>query len=218
MRRLWKWIKRVFRKKPVSLPRVPQETEPDIILSGFVPSKYQEHYTKLWETMEIRDSKKSTISWYTKQAIKNRERYEKVADRARVPWKVIAVIHLLESSGDFKGVLHNGDEIIGTGLKTYRVPKGRGPFNTWEEAAMDALGIKKQPLVWAIADTLYYLELYNGLGYLRDPKKPNTPYLWSFSNHYIKGKYVSDGKYSSTAVSKQCGAAVILKELGYEQS
>jgi lysozyme family protein len=40
-----------------------------------------------------------------------------------------------------------------------------------------------------------------------------TPYLWSFSNHYERGKFVADGKFSSTARSQQCGAAVMLKLL-----
>ena len=210
--RLWNWIKRLFRKKQTTKPG---PIEPVLPVGDFVPAKHINMCNELWETMQIRMDKLSTINWYTKQIIKNRERYEKVAGLTNVPWEIIAVIHLLESGGDFRGVLHNGDQIIGTGRKTYREPEGRGPFESWEEAAIDALGIKKQPLIWDIASTLYYLELYNGLGYLRDPKKPNSPYLWSFSNHYIKGKYVSDGKYSSTAVSKQCGAAVILKELGY---
>jgi lysozyme family protein len=37
--------------------------------------------------------------------------------------------------------------------------------------------------------------------------------LWSFSNQYDRGKYVADGKFSSTARSQQCGAAVMLKML-----
>jgi len=43
--------------------------------------------------------------------------------------------------------------------------------------------------------------------------KINTPYLWSFSNHYSKGKFVADNKWSWSAVSAQCGAAVMLKVL-----
>jgi hypothetical protein len=40
-----------------------------------------------------------------------------------------------------------------------------------------------------------------------------SPYLWCFSNHYTKGKYVSDGRWSETAVSQQCGAAVLLRRM-----
>ena len=41
----------------------------------------------------------------------------------------------------------------------------------------------------------------------------NTPYLWSFSNHYTRGKFTSDGNWDSSAVSQQCGAGVILHDL-----
>jgi hypothetical protein len=37
--------------------------------------------------------------------------------------------------------------------------------------------------------------------------------LWGFSNHYKSGKYVADGTWSDTAVSKQCGAAVLLRRM-----
>jgi lysozyme family protein len=64
---------------------------------------------------------------------------------------------------------------------------------------------------WSLERTLYRLEAYNGLGY-RGLGVP-TPYLWSFSNHYERGKFVADGKFSATAKSQQCGAAVMLKLL-----
>lgn len=40
-----------------------------------------------------------------------------------------------------------------------------------------------------------------------------SPYLWSYSNHYSKGKYVRDRVFDPEAVSDQCGAAVLLKAL-----
>ena len=40
-----------------------------------------------------------------------------------------------------------------------------------------------------------------------------TPYLWSFSNMYVKGKYVADHKFDPNAVSAQCGSALMLKSL-----
>ena len=56
---------------------------------------------------------------------------------------------------------------------------------------------------------LYQLERYNGFGYRK--RGLVTPYLWSFSNLYIKGKFVADGHFDPNAVSKQCGAALMLK-------
>jgi hypothetical protein len=40
-----------------------------------------------------------------------------------------------------------------------------------------------------------------------------SPYLWSCTIHYERGKYVSDGKFDPQAVSLQVGCAAILKGL-----
>lgn len=145
----------------------------------------------------------------------NRSRYESVSKSTGVPWDVIGVIHYRESSGDFAGVLHNGQKIIGTGKVTTIVPKGRGPFATWEQAAIDALmncapfaGKNKD---WSIAGTLDILERYNGLGYRK--KGLPSPYLWAGTDQYVKGKYVADGKYDPNHVDKQLGVAPILMKL-----
>lgn len=205
--KIWRWFKRLFKNPSPPLAKPP--------VGEFTPEKYKTMYLDLWKTMRVNHGKESTVQWYVNKVNEGKARYMSVSEESGVPWQVIGAIHLLEGSGSFSGVLHNGERILGTGKKTRLVPKGRGPFDTWEEAAIDALKIKSQPKKWTIENTLYYLEKYNGTGYLRDPKKPNSPYLWSFSNHYVKGKYISDGRYSSTAVSKQCGAALILKGLSY---
>jgi hypothetical protein len=66
---------------------------------------------------------------------------------------------------------------------------------------------------WSLAGVLYRLEAYNGFGYRKHHPEVRTPYLWSFSQHYGAGKYVQDGVWSPTAVSQQCGAAVLLRGL-----
>lgn len=142
----------------------------------------------------------------------NRARYEAVSAKTGVPWDVIAVIHYRESSGDFAGVLHNGQKIIGTGRKTTLVPKGRGPFTSWEQAAIDALTncapYAARNKDWSLANTLDVLERYNGLGY-RNKGLP-SPYLWAGTDQYVKGKYVADGKYDPNHVDQQLGVAAIL--------
>lgn len=145
----------------------------------------------------------------------NRSRYELASKATGVPWDVIGVIHFRESSNDFRGVLHNGQKIIGTGKKTTLVPKGRGPFSTWEEAAIDALTNCHPHLArnkdWSIGTTLDKLEAYNGLGY-RNKGLP-SPYLWAGTDQYTKGKYVADGKFDPNHVDKQLGVAPILMKL-----
>lgn len=145
----------------------------------------------------------------------NRQRYAVVEKATGVPWDVIGVIHYRESSLNFAGVLHNGQKIIGTGKKTTLVPKGRGPFSTWEAAAIDAL-MNCHPHLgknrdWSLANTLELLERYNGLGY-RNRGLP-SPYLWAGTDQYQKGKYVADGKFDPNHVDQQLGVAALLIKL-----
>jgi lysozyme family protein len=160
-------------------------------------------------------TRSTQINAQAEKIIANRSRYELVSKATGVPWDVIGVIHYRESSNDFRGVLHNGQKIIGTGKKTTLVPKGRGPFSTWEEAAIDALANCHPHLAknkdWSIGNTLDKLESYNGLGY-RNKGLP-SPYLWAGTDQYTKGKYVADGKFDPNHVDQQLGVAAILRKL-----
>jgi len=160
-----------------------------------------------------------STKWCIDRIKNHTQEYETAASMFtfHIPWEVIAVIHSLEGGLDFRTALHNGDRIIGTRRKTYNWPSGRGPFKTWAASAYDAIMMKESiiPKVWTIGNTLDFLERYNGLGYRLHHKNVNSPYLWSGTNKYTRGKYVSDGKWSSTAVSKQVGAVVLLMELDY---
>jgi len=135
-----------------------------------------------------------------------------------VPWFVVGVIHAMECGLSFAGHLHNGDPLT---ARTRQVPKGRPaagepPFG-WEESALDALTMPPHGLhriaAWPIERIAYELEKYNGFGYRRFHPGVKSPYLWSYSNHYTAGKYVADGQWSSSAVSSQCGAMVLLERL-----
>lgn len=139
-----------------------------------------------------------------------RARYEAVEARTGVPWWFIGALHYRESTCDFRGVLHNGERILGTGRKTSLAPKGRGPFDAWEEAAVDALQIKGLHKIadWSMERALFEGERFNGFGY-RNRGVPSA-YLWSGTSVYVGGKYVSDGKWSATARDKQMGIAPIM--------
>lgn len=142
--------------------------------------------------------------------LKGRERYLAVQRATGVPWDFIGVLHYREKSCNFAGVLHNGEKIIGTGRKTTLVPAGRGPFATWEEAAIDALRIKGLPALkdWSLPRIAFEAERFNGFGY-RNKGKP-TPYVWSGTNKYLSGKYIADHVYSAAEVDKQLGIMPIL--------
>ncbi|GAA0543251.1 hypothetical protein [Chitinophaga japonensis] len=136
---------------------------------------------------------------------------------AQIPWYFIACIHFTETGGSFNRHLHNGDPLLGF---TKMVPKGRPqvghkpPFE-FEESAIDALKFLRidRETYWNLPRMLRWLEKYNGIGYYAYHNKMLTPYLWSYSNHYNKGKYRSDGKFDANLVSKQPGCAVILKRM-----
>jgi hypothetical protein len=102
---------------------------------------------------------------------------------------------------------------LGTGLNnTGPTSAERGPFRSWEEAAIDAL-VNCAPHAarnkdWSIGGTLTMLEQYNGLGYAARGKP--SPYIWSGTDQYVSGKYVRDGDYDPSAVDQQLGCAGLL--------
>jgi lysozyme family protein len=151
---------------------------------------------------------------FAKIATENKAMYEKAGNPLGIPWWFVAALHMLEASFNFNTHLHNGDPLT---AKTKQVPKGRpaagAPPFTWEESARDALTFEKLDGLkdWSLARALHRFEAFNGFGY-RDKQVP-SPYLWSMTKLYSKGKFIADGEFSKTAVSKQCGAAALLMAL-----
>jgi lysozyme family protein/peptidoglycan hydrolase-like protein with peptidoglycan-binding domain len=174
-------------------------------------------YADLWQRMQIRPERMAEVNAIANRLIALKPRYQQVTAATRVPAGVIAALHYREASNDFKGVLHNGEPIIGTGRLTRLVPPNRGPFATWEESAIDALTMPPHKLQevdsWTIERACYEIERFNGFGYRNHHPEVKSPYLWSFSNNYSSGKYVADGQFSSSAVDKQCGTMPILKRM-----
>jgi lysozyme family protein len=210
MKWLIKLIRSLFKSKdkaialdtPIKLPEIgtieiPEIPGSDIILAGItINERSVSELASVCNAIEI-----------------NKERYLSAQRLTGVPWDVIAACHYRESSLSFKGVLHNGEYIIGTGKKTKLVPAGRGPFGSWEAAAVDAMMIEssKFPKVWDTAGKLDFTERYNGLGYRK--KGVPSPYVYAGTNKYSSGLYVADGKYSSTKVDLRLGTAAIIKGL-----
>lgn len=142
--------------------------------------------------------------------------YDQVQQRTGVPAHVVGIIHALEASCRFDGHLHNGDPLTG---RTTHVPAGRPqagapPFD-WVDSAIDALTMKglDRWTDWSPTGIAYVLEGYNGWGYRRFHPQVKSPYLWSFTTIYSAGKYVGDGVWSDTAVSRQCGGIALLKRM-----
>ena len=136
-------------------------------------------------------------------------RYQTVSARTGVPWFFIAVVHEREASQNWNTQLGQGDPL---GSVSVHVPKGRGPFRTWEDGAYDAL-VNCAPFAarnqdWSIGGTPTMLERYNGLGYAARGRP--SPYIWSGTDQYVSGKYVRDGVYDANVVDQQLGCAGLL--------
>ena len=173
-------------------------------------------YENLFNGCLVRPERMDAVESIIAKLQENKDRYQNVGGNLSIPWFFVAVIHNMESGLNFNRHLHNGDPLS---KRTVNVPagrpkKGKPPF-TWEESASDALTMKglERKTDWSLAGTLYQLERYNGWGYRLYHSHVLSPYLWSFSNHYRSGKYISDGTWSDVAVSKQCGAAVLLRRM-----
>jgi lysozyme family protein len=144
-----------------------------------------------------------------KRLVAQKSRYVAVEKTTGVPWFIVAVIHEREASQRFDTQLGQGDPL--NRVSTH-VPKGRGPFSSWEQGAYDAL-VRCAPYAsrwqdWSPGGALTLLEQYNGLGYAG--KGRPSPYVWAGTNQYVSGKYVADGVYDATAVDKQLGCAGLI--------
>lgn len=181
--------------------------------------------------------KKGTIAWYeqayremafdkgfeaeiasvAKRVRAGMVRYRDLEIKTGVPAQFTGCLHNMECANNFRGYLGNGQLIIGTGRKSTIVPKGRGPFKTFEEGALDAFkvdglqGMKN----WSLGLELMLAEKFNGLGYLKYHPGENSPYLWACTTiNDGHGKYVRDGVYDPKAPTNgQVGVAAIYKQL-----
>jgi|GEM_PF-283692 len=178
------------------------------------PAAMMAQYQRLFDTCRIHADKLAEIDAIIDIFMANIKKYQEVGVPLGVPWYFIACIQSLEGPLDFTRHLHNGDPLT---ARTVRVPKGRPPEGeppfSWKGSAIDALtymgyvGISN----WTLPLMLHNLEKFNGMGYRN--RGINSPYLWSYSDQYTKGKYVADHKFDPEAVSKQVGVAVLIKRM-----
>ncbi|WP_340107455.1 hypothetical protein [Pikeienuella sp. HZG-20] len=195
----------------------PEDAAPEPAPTVIRSTKFSEiaaEYEAMFHAARPRPAHRREIEAVVGRVLRGRAAYQAIEAEIGAPWAVVGVLHGLEAGFDFSRHLHNGDPLT---ARTRRVPAGRPatgtpPF-TWEESAADALrghGLHRIE-DWTLARTLYEIERFNGFGY-RYRRAP-SPYLWSFSTQYTSGKYVKDGVYDPNAVSRQAGAATILKAM-----
>lgn len=175
-------------------------------------------YSNMFRSATLKPGADTTnAETFANEIIAAEDQYRAVQRATGVPWYFIGALHMRESSCNFEGVLHNGEQIIGTGRVTSLEPKGRGPFADWASAAIDALKLKDMHRVqsWPVARMLYQAEVFNGLGYVG--KGTNSPYVWAGTNHEQPGKYIADHVWDPNADDKQLGVAAVLIRLAQKR-
>jgi len=175
---------------------------------------YKDGYITLWKNVTVRENKKNIVDDHIDIIMRGEQRYRKVSPEAGIPWWAIGIIHMMEAGANFAKHQHNGDSLS---ARTVKVPAGRPttgrpPF-TWEESCIDATKYEKLDTikVWKPEYLAFALETFNGFGYRS--KGINSPYLWAYTQHWTKGKYVADSVYDPNADTSQAGGMTILKRM-----
>jgi lysozyme family protein len=157
------------------------------------------------------------VAWYKKvvipKIVKNKSIYKAIANEIGCPLAMVPLIHTKESGSDlgvFKIYLGNGQPY---NKKTTIVPKGRGPFGSFTEGAIDALKYKKidKMKIESLEHMLFVLEGFNGYGYRQ--YGINSPYIYSHTSLYTKGLFVSDGVFDKKKASENIGCLALYKLL-----
>lgn len=177
-----------------------------------------EQNKKRWDACKVYAEKGPAFKSIADRITQNKSIYVDIENDLKkmgfeCPWWFIGMVHYRESNLDMSTNIANGQRFD---KKTTIVPKGRGPFSSFKEAAIDALvdcaphAAKNKD--WSAAGALTMFEQYNGLGYAA--KGLPSPYVWSGTDQYESGKYVADHVFDANVVDSQMGGAGILKFLG----
>lgn len=161
-----------------------------------------------------------SVAW----AQANKSRFLFVQSKTGVPWFVVAIINIMEMGTNFDGTLLNGDD---WSKKTVHYPSGKGPWGSWEEAAVYAINSEDEgwnfhppTMTWDIGTVFYFLEAWNGFNARMSPQYDQTrpagasPYIYSASQFYISGKKEENPtRFEPNLVSDQIGCMAFLRAL-----
>jgi len=181
------------------------------------PPTTPESYNDAFWSANLRPEWVSQLDASLEHIVSAKPRLEHVAQAVHTPWYVIGVFWMLETGGDFSRHLLNGDPLTG---RTVHFPVGHpqdwpppAGVDAWEYSAIDGLRLYtlNDLAGLQIGDVLARLERANGLGYQKQGLF--SPYLWAGTDLYEKGKFVGDHQFDSEAISRQPGAAALLRRL-----
>lgn len=172
----------------------------------------QQLYLDLFKSMIVKPEAESDFNdWFLEKIKFNKRIYEEVGLKTGIPWHVICCIHAKEASLDLNKGLSNGQP---WNQVTTMVPRGRGPFNSFQESAIDSIIYDGLHLIkrWSVEYILWSSERYNGWGFAN--RNLPSPYLWSGSNKYTKGLFKEipffPSWFDEDAVADDLGVAVLL--------
>lgn len=170
-------------------------------------SQLEGEYTEMLGTMHF--TEELTARKEAQKLLEYRDRFLAVQKNCGVPALWLMPVFYREDPS-FTAYFGNGDPI---NRPTTHVPKGRGPFASWEDGVVDSLKLDHITLCpeWTWPRACYMFELWNGFG----PRMHGRPsgYVWAGTTNYHGGKYVSDGVWSPGTFDHQLGCVIIAKEI-----
>lgn len=169
----------------------------------------KDEYTKDLAEMKLIPASVKEAEAVAKKLLANKARFMAVQTGCGVP--ALWLMPTFEREGpSFLDYFGNGDPLD---KRTTDVPRGRGPFETWEAGCMDSLHLDHvtQCSDWTWPMAAYEWEKWNGFG-PRGHGRP-TGYVWSGTNIYRGGKYVADGVWSRGTWDHQLGTVIIAKQI-----
>lgn len=188
-----------------------------------------EIYTYITKLIKKRKIKKKTrkfdgeLEKFKKAFVKNKSMYKKVAKKAKVPAQLVAAIHYRENTSDclggkFDSYLHNGDML---GKETVNEPKGifypKGQFVRAAQNAIDMKSSYRGRYKLSATSKDFVGMCSFALTYNGKPKSKriwqHSPYVFSGTNIYKKGKYTHDKGYDPNTIDKQVGVFLLINKI-----
>jgi lysozyme family protein len=169
-------------------------------------------YTSLLASVRVRPECQHEVDQVVARLLgfQSAGKYGEVSVTTGVPEAWMAASFEREGSSNFLCSPAQGDRWDRVSVN---VPRGRGPFSNWADAAKDAYHLDGLDAIgasnWTIERACFEGELFNGFGY-RDYHRMHSPYLWGATNIQQPGKYVRDGVFSSTEMDPQIGIVPIM--------
>lgn len=173
-------------------------------------SALQHEYEGLLASMRI--TRVGEIDAAAHRLLKHRDRWIPVRNATGIPIPWMMASFEREASSDFTRSPAQGDR---WDRVSFHVPKNRGPFKGFVEAALDAYHIDHTDKVGAENFTeargCYEWEVLNGMGYRNHGRR--SPYLWAGTNIQQLGKYTADGHWDGTVMDHQLGVVPMARRI-----